>query len=67
MSKEINKIRKMIYNNKTNYDILKEFGFSVIDDSSRKIYNRIIYQRAVCKLLFNDYRKDDLEKIFGTE
>ena len=63
----INKIRKMIYNNKTNYDILKEFGFLEMNDSSRKTYERIIYQRSVCKLLFNDYRKDELDKIFGTE
>ena len=64
----INKIRKMIYFNKTNYDILKYFGFDDLkSDDSRKLYNRIIYQRSVCKLLFNDYRKDELLKIFGTE
>lgn len=65
----INTIRKMIYHGKSNYDILNQFGYSKLsnDTNIRKLYNQIIYQRAVCKLLFNDYRKDELIKIFGTE
>ena len=64
---DINLIRKMIYQNKTNYDILNVFGYDELNDDSRKLYNKIIYQRSVCKLLFNDYRKDELEEAFGTE
>lgn len=56
----------MIYHDKTNYDILKYFGYETIDDTSKKLYNAIIYQRSICKLLFNDYRKDELIKAFGT-
>ena len=65
----INIIRKMIYFGKTNYDILNYFGYDTLthDRIIRSLYNKIIYQRAVCKLLFNDYRKDELIKIFGTE
>lgn len=66
-NKDINIIRNLIYHNKNNYDILKYFGFDIINDESKKLYNSIIYQRSVCKLLFNDYRKDELEKVFGPE
>lgn len=52
----IQKIRDMIFDNKTNYDIMNFFGFKNISDN-KKFYNQIIYQRVICKVLFNDYRK----------
>lgn len=61
--KTTNKIRLMILDDDTNYDILKEFGYKEPSDDI-KFYNKIIYERAVCKSLFNDYRKDELRKIF---
>ena len=61
-----NIIRKLIYHDKTNYEIMKYFGFDDVS-KDKKLYNRIIYQRSICKMLFNDYRKDELDKIFGTE
>ena len=45
---------------------MKYFGFDDVS-KDKKLYNRIIYQRSICKMLFNDYRKDELDKIFGTE
>lgn len=52
----IDKIRDMIKNGCTNYDILHKFGYSNVSDNPT-FYNKIIYERANCEVLFNDYRK----------
>lgn len=52
------KIRELIFQNKTNIEILKEFGFN--DYSNKTFYNKIIYERQKCKIMFNDYRKDSI-------
>ena len=46
----IQKIRNMILDKKTNIEILKEFGIDNFSDDKR-FYNRIISERAKCKIL----------------
>lgn len=55
-NEEISIIRKMIGDGCTNYDILYKFGYHCPSDNYL-FYNRIISERAKCKVLFNDYRK----------
>lgn len=57
--KSIENIRKMIKEGKTNIEILHEFGFKDYSEN-RRFYNRIIYERAKCDVLFNDYRKHSI-------
>ena len=40
-------IQKMIKENKTNLQIMKEFGYTIKEN--KKLYNRIIYERSKCK------------------
>lgn len=56
------KIRELISQNKNNYEIMHEFGFSDINDD-RRLYMKIINERTICEVLFNDYRNIDLEKV----
>lgn len=55
-------IRDLIFEDKTNYEILDYFGYSKPSDN-RTFYNNIIYQRSVCKALLNDYRKGLISEI----
>ena len=45
-----------------NAKIMREFGFSDINDD-RHLYIKIINERKICEVLFNDYRNDNLEEI----
>lgn len=58
---EVKKIRNLIYNNKTNIEILNEFGYKNYSDN-KSFYNKIIYERSKCDVLFNDYRKDNYNR-----
>lgn len=58
---EIRLVRDMILDGKNNYDILHEFGYDNPKDN-KTFYNRIIYERSICKALSNDYQKSNLEE-----
>lgn len=58
-TEEIKQMRNLIMDNKTNLEIMKEFGYNQISDN-RRFYNRIIAERVKCNVLFNDYRKHSL-------
>ena len=47
---DIKKVREMIFDNKTNIEIMEAFGFNSINENKR-FYNRIISERAKCKVL----------------
>ena len=59
-NQQIEKVRNMIKDGKTNYDIMNEFGYTI--KNNPRFYNRIIEERARCRILFNDYRKTSNEK-----
>lgn len=58
-TEEIQQIRNMIAENKTNFEIMKSFGYNKIEEN-KTFYNRIISERVKCEVLFNDYRKHSL-------
>ena len=50
------KIRSMILDGKTNFEIMHEFNINEIKDN-RSFYNKIIYERAKCNVILIDYPK----------
>lgn len=54
--KNIQKIRDMIINGKTNYDILQAFGIEEISDN-RKFYRRIMLERKRCNVIIQRLSK----------
>lgn len=60
-TKDIADIRFMIYDGKTNYEILAYYGYKEPSEN-KDLYNKIIYERQKCEVLFNDYPKEVLDK-----